>query len=83
MLRRDGGNRVTSKLSGMLGTSSERLNAAIKLPSGARFFVAALQVNPICLSEHTQQENFFQDRIRLQPLPSLQSVRRPALRLSA
>jgi len=43
----------------MLGTSSERLNAAIKLPSGARFFRCALQVNPFAyLSTHNKKTSF-------------------------
>ena len=43
----------------MLGTSSERLNAAMKLPSGARFFRCALQVNPFAyLSTHNKKTSF-------------------------
>jgi hypothetical protein len=34
------------KTSSMTGTISERLNAALKLPNGARFYQCALQVNP-------------------------------------
>jgi len=50
---------VTVKLSSMLGTSSERLNAAMKLPSGARFFRCALQVNPFAyLSTHNKKTSF-------------------------
>ena len=50
---------MTVKLSSMLGTSSERLNAAMKLPSGARFFRCALQVNPFAyLSTHNKKTSF-------------------------
>ena len=38
---------------------SERLDAALKLPSGARFFRCALQVNPLAyLSRHSKQPAF-------------------------
>ena len=50
---------MTVKVSSMIGTSSERLNAAIKLPSGARFFRCALQVNPFAyLNRHSKQTVF-------------------------
>lgn len=43
----------------MIGTSSERLNAAVNLPSGARFFRCALQVNPFAyLNRHSKQTVF-------------------------
>lgn len=46
-------------MSSIIGTSSERLNAAIKLPSGARFFRCALQVNPFAyLSTHNKKTSF-------------------------
>lgn len=50
---------MTVNSSSMIGTSSERLNTAIKLPSGARFFRCALQVNPFAyLSTHNKKTTF-------------------------
>lgn len=41
------------------GTISERLNAALKLPNGARFYRCALQVNPFAYqSRHSKQTTF-------------------------
>lgn len=41
------------------GTSSERLNAALKLPNGARFYRCALQLNPFAyLKRHSKQTSF-------------------------
>jgi hypothetical protein len=40
-------------------TLSERLNAAMKLPNGARFYRCALQINPFAyLSRHRKQTLF-------------------------
>ena len=49
---------MTAKASSVR-TSSERLNTAIKLPNGARFFRCALQVNPFAyLSRHSKPTAF-------------------------
>jgi hypothetical protein len=41
------------------GTSSERLNTALKLPNGARFYRCALQVNPFAyLNRYSKQTSF-------------------------
>lgn len=43
----------------MAGTISERLNATLKLPNGARFYRCALQVNPFAyLATHNKQTSF-------------------------
>jgi hypothetical protein len=43
----------------MTGTTSGRLNAALKLPNGARFYRCALQVNPFAyLKRHNKQTPF-------------------------
>ena len=43
----------------MTGTLSGRLNAALKLPNGARFYRCALQVNPFAyLNRHKKQTTF-------------------------
>ena len=50
---------MTVNLSSVIGTSSERLNAALKFPSGARFFRCALQVNPFAyLGTHNKKTSF-------------------------
>src|ERR1700722_11725235 len=47
------------KAGSMTRTVSERLDAAVKLPSGARFYRCALQVNPFAyLSRHNKQTSF-------------------------
>lgn len=47
------------KTSSMTGTLSERLNAALKLPNGARFYRCALQINPFAyLNRHSKQTTF-------------------------
>ncbi|MDP1607623.1 MAG: ATP-binding protein, partial [Rhodocyclaceae bacterium] len=47
------------KTSSMTGTISERLNAALILPNGARFYRCALQINPFAyLSRHSKQTSF-------------------------
>jgi hypothetical protein len=49
-------------VNGMTGTMSERLNAALKFPNGARFFRCALQVNPFAyLSRHSKQTSFHKE----------------------
>ncbi len=48
--------KVKAKNSGML---SERIDEALKLPSGARFYRCALQVNPFAyLNRHSKQTSF-------------------------
>jgi predicted ATPase len=50
---------MTVKTSSMTGTISARLNAALKLPNGARFYRCALQVNPFAyLNRHSKQTTF-------------------------
>lgn len=50
---------MTVKKSNMTGTLSQRLNAALKLPNGARFFRCALQVNPFAyLNRHSMPTTF-------------------------
>ncbi len=47
------------KTNSMTGTLSERLNAALKLPNGARFYRCALQLNPFAyLNRHSKQTTF-------------------------
>jgi hypothetical protein len=50
---------MTVKTSGMTGTLSERLNAALKVPNGARFYRCALQLNPFAyLNRYSKQTTF-------------------------
>jgi DNA repair ATPase RecN len=50
---------MTVKMSSTPGTISERLNSALNLPSGARFFRCALQVNPFAyLATHKKASSF-------------------------
>src|SRR5271170_5978603 len=50
---------MRSKTSSMTVPVSERLDAALALPSGARFYRCALQVNPFAyLSRHSKQTSF-------------------------
>ena len=50
---------MTAKTSSMTGTISARLNAALKLPNGARFYRCALQVNPFAyMKRHNKQTTF-------------------------
>ena len=50
---------MKSRASTMTVPVSERLDAALKLPSGARFYRCALQVNPFAyLSRHSKQTSF-------------------------
>ncbi|MFZ0888001.1 MAG: hypothetical protein WA005_06085 [Candidatus Binataceae bacterium] len=50
---------MTVKTSDITGTVSERLNVALKLPDGARFYRCALQVNPFAyLKKHSKQTTF-------------------------
>jgi len=52
----------TGKTSSSTATLSNRLNAALKLPNGARFYRCALQVNPFAyLSRHSKQTSFQTD----------------------
>src|SRR5258708_10673668 len=47
------------KAGSMTRTLSERLDAALKLPNGARFYRCALQVNPFAyLSRHSKRTSF-------------------------
>src|SRR6267378_4323054 len=57
---RDAGcTAMKAEASSMTGTLSERLNAALTLPNGARFYRCALQVNPFAyLSRHRKQTPF-------------------------
>ena len=55
----DEGRPMKVKTSSLTGTLSERLNAALKLPNGARFYRCALQVNPFAyLRRHSKQTSF-------------------------
>jgi hypothetical protein len=48
-----------TRISSLTGTVSERLNAALKLPNGARFYPCVLQINPFgYLSRHGKHANF-------------------------
>src|SRR5438876_9909829 len=50
---------MKSKTSSMTVPVSERLDAALKLPNGARFYRCALQVNPFAyLGRHNKQTSF-------------------------
>lgn len=50
---------MTVKTNSMSGTQSERLNAALNLPNGARFYRCAFQVNPFSyLKRHNKQTMF-------------------------
>ena len=50
---------MTVKTSNSTRTLSERLNAALTLPNGARFYRCALQVNPFAyLARHNKQTTF-------------------------
>lgn len=50
---------MTVKASSATGTISARLNTALKLPNGARFYRCALQVNPFAyLSRHSKPTSF-------------------------
>jgi ABC-type lipoprotein export system ATPase subunit len=50
---------MTLKTGSATGTISARLNTALKLPNGARFYRCALQVNPFAyLSRHSMQTSF-------------------------
>ena len=50
---------MTVKKSSLTGTISERLNAALELPNGARFYRCALQINPFSyLSTHNKATSF-------------------------
>lgn len=50
---------MTVKKSNLTGTISERLNAALELPNGARFYRCALQINPFSyLATHNKATSF-------------------------
>lgn len=50
---------MTVKASSVAGTLSERLQAALTLPNGARFYRCALQVNPFAyLTRHSKQTTY-------------------------
>lgn len=50
---------MTVKTSSTTGTLSERLNVALKLPNGARFYRCALQINPFAyLNRHSKKTTF-------------------------
>jgi ABC-type lipoprotein export system ATPase subunit len=50
---------MTVKMSSATGTLSARLQTALKLPNGARFYRSALQVNPFAyLGRHNKQTTF-------------------------
>src|SRR6266849_5404192 len=50
---------MSSKTSSATGTLSARLQTALKLPNGARFYRCALQVNPFAyLRRHSKQTTF-------------------------
>ncbi len=50
---------MTVKTVNVTGTLSERLNIALRLPNGARFYRCALQVNPFAyLARHNKQTPF-------------------------
>ncbi|MBI4828904.1 MAG: AAA family ATPase [Nitrospinae bacterium] len=50
---------MTVETSGRTGTTSERLNDALKLRNGARFYRCALQINPFAyLKRHNRQTSF-------------------------
>ena len=50
---------MTVRVRTMTKTVSQRLNAALKLPNGARFYRCALQVNPFAyLGRHSKCTSF-------------------------
>src|SRR5947208_8918062 len=57
--RDTGCTAMKAESSRVTGTLSERLNAALTLPNGARFYRCALQMNPFAyLSRHHKQTSF-------------------------
>ena len=50
---------MTVKTSNVPETKSERLNTALKLPNGARFYRCAFQINPFSYLKRHKKENTF------------------------